>query len=232
MKIKSLFALFLVLSALFTCSSCSQTSPKTTSHSNDDDEVIGCSHKWLDATCIEPKTCSLCNKTKGSALGHTTEAGICSRCGENFGTWKASNYVDEFDNPTGKRFISTTVFGTFSNSATTNSNLTAAIQVDTEGVSIILWEYSSHQVKCSYKYDNYSITMLDTKNEKHTLSGTMYAGGFRIYIDEENETTVINALKQSGSISFHVVNSEYTTSKYTFTIETSNFSTLYQTLTE
>ena len=28
-------------------------------------------HTWIDATCTAPKTCSVCNKTEGEALGHT-----------------------------------------------------------------------------------------------------------------------------------------------------------------
>ena len=48
-------------------------------------------HDWQDATCVEPKTCSKCGKTKGKALGHTwidatcTEPKICSVCGETEG---------------------------------------------------------------------------------------------------------------------------------------------------
>lgn len=29
-----------------------------------------CSHEWEEATCTEPETCSLCDKTKGNPLGH------------------------------------------------------------------------------------------------------------------------------------------------------------------
>lgn len=34
--------------------------------------LCGCCiiHKWEDATCTEPKTCSKCGKTEGAALGH------------------------------------------------------------------------------------------------------------------------------------------------------------------
>lgn len=33
-----------------------------------------CSHKWEDATCKAPKTCSLCNLTEGTALEHQWSA--------------------------------------------------------------------------------------------------------------------------------------------------------------
>lgn len=60
--------------------------------------ILMCDHNWIDATCTTPKTCSLCGKTEGEALGHIEEIipakaatceetgltdGVrCSRCGE------------------------------------------------------------------------------------------------------------------------------------------------------
>ena len=39
-------------------------------------------HNWTLATCTSPKTCSLCGKTEGSALGHNYINRVCSRCGD------------------------------------------------------------------------------------------------------------------------------------------------------
>jgi len=40
-------------------------------------------HAWTDATCTEPKTCSVCGKTEGEALGHSMDAATrtCTICG-------------------------------------------------------------------------------------------------------------------------------------------------------
>lgn len=47
-------------------------------------------HSWKDADCLNPKTCTVCGKTEGSALGHewtTPDVDLCevqstcSRCG-------------------------------------------------------------------------------------------------------------------------------------------------------
>ena len=46
------------------------------------EEVHATGHKWKEATCTTPKTCSVCGTTEGNALGHTTANGTCSRCGE------------------------------------------------------------------------------------------------------------------------------------------------------
>ena len=69
--------------------------------------LAGCGHEhtWVEATCIEPKTCIECGETEGEALGHTwveatcTEAKHCSVCGETEGqplehTWIEANYQD------------------------------------------------------------------------------------------------------------------------------------------
>ncbi len=61
--------------------------------------ACSCNHEWKEATCTEPKTCSLCNATEGEALGHEwkdatcTEPKTCERCGETDGealghSWK------------------------------------------------------------------------------------------------------------------------------------------------
>ena len=41
-------------------------------------------HSYSDATCTNPKTCSICGKTEGAKLGHTTSNGICERCKADF----------------------------------------------------------------------------------------------------------------------------------------------------
>ena len=47
----------------------------------------GSNHEWTEATCMEPKTCSVCGETEGAPLGHTwneatcTEPKTCTVCG-------------------------------------------------------------------------------------------------------------------------------------------------------
>lgn len=53
--------------------------------------ACGCQHTWAEATCTEPKTCTLCGKTEGEPLAHQwldatcTEPSICAICGETSG---------------------------------------------------------------------------------------------------------------------------------------------------
>jgi hypothetical protein len=46
------------------------------------DKAIIVDHVWSPATCTTPKTCINCHTVNGSALGHTTMLGVCTRCGE------------------------------------------------------------------------------------------------------------------------------------------------------
>lgn len=39
-------------------------------------------HQWIDATCTTPKTCAVCGKTEGAALGHQYVENVCTRCGQ------------------------------------------------------------------------------------------------------------------------------------------------------
>ena len=55
----------------FTCSMCKDSYT----------ESIAAGHKWTNATCTAPKTCSVCKLTEGDALGHKIESSKCTRCG-------------------------------------------------------------------------------------------------------------------------------------------------------
>ena len=59
-------------------------------------KIVASGHTWKNATCTEAKTCRKCGLTDGSALGHTTQFGICNRCGNNISaTMKCSNNLPQ-----------------------------------------------------------------------------------------------------------------------------------------
>ena len=60
-------------------------------------------HTYKAATCTKPKTCSVCKKTSGKALGHSYNKGVCKRCKktdydlvtkEYSGRWYLEGYAD------------------------------------------------------------------------------------------------------------------------------------------
>ena len=46
------------------------------------EEVSFCVHQWLEADCVTPVTCGLCQATQGEPLGHSFVDGVCGVCGE------------------------------------------------------------------------------------------------------------------------------------------------------
>ena len=60
-----------------------------------------CEHSWQDASCTEPKRCSLCSVTEGEAKGHTggtatcTDKAVCTVCNQAYGSLSASHTFDK-----------------------------------------------------------------------------------------------------------------------------------------
>ncbi len=61
-----------------------------------------CSHEWMEADCVTPKTCSKCDAVEGEALGHDylpascTTPETCARCGETRGDVLEHSYGEWF----------------------------------------------------------------------------------------------------------------------------------------
>ena len=236
-KLSPLFALVMALVVCCSLVACSESN----------DCIKGKEQSWGEiastASCTQNGTvtykCAWCSKEKmesQQALGHTTDAGTCSRCGKSIGKWSIGYFVDEFNNPTDHKYIRCdTVQGTFSNSATTNSKLNAYLLVnkpytntDWLEVEIKLFEYGNSVVKGIFSSEEYDITILDTKKVKHYLTGKIYKGDDRIGVEEVDE--MLSILKQQGTISIYMESSKYSISTYLFSIETSNFYDLVDTL--
>lgn len=61
-------------------SSDSDSSEKETSTVVNNGNNGSCDHKWADATCIAPKTCSVCGQTEGDVIDHNYQDGVCAMC--------------------------------------------------------------------------------------------------------------------------------------------------------
>ena len=174
--------------------------------------------------------CSYCENIKTeyeSALGHSTENGVCTKCGEEFGIWEITYYVDEFGQYTNQAYVRNKNYfvGKFSNSATTNSKLYVGVLIDLENVAIKLLEYGSYVVK-SYSTGYYDITYLDDAGQKYYTTGIMYKNGDRIYL---NNRMLIELLQKNSSIDIYIKeDSEYgVNSTYLVTITKENFNSIY-----
>ena len=231
---KKILSLILLLSLLFALGSCVtpivSDGSSSESSKNNSTTSTSCNHKWKAATCTTAKTCSLCQETSGKALGHTTDTGKCSRCGENFSSWELGEFTDEFNQPTGKKYIGSECVGTFSNSATTNSKLTAYIQIDSTQIGIMLWEYGSMLVKGIYSSgEDFNITILDENGTKYYYSTTLYKNSSRIYFNSSDRTEIINLIRNNDSLQIYIKSAKFTSS-YLFTLDTTGFASFYSQL--
>lgn len=224
MKYLSLLATIVMTLLLM---SCSQISNEVTVSTEANNELEVCSHDWKLATCETPKTCSICGETEGKAIGHSTTTGVCIRCGKNFSAWQIGEYVDEFELPTGKKYMFVDGYGTFSNSATTNSELYAVLQVDKDNIGFMLFEYGDNLVKGIFDYEDYNITILDEKGTKHYYTGTIYDDGTRIYFDNSDRVKVTSLLRYNKSIKVYMESTKYSKSTYLFTLETTGYDSAY-----
>ena len=147
--------------------------------------------------------------------------------------WYQDYYVDDFNQPTDQWYVTTEKYfsGTFSNSAVSDADLAVKVMADFEkDVTIFLYEYNRNQVKNSSEYydDTYSITMRTADGTDHNLTGTLYCGDDRIFIDDAYVDEVLAALEGEENVSFYIVNNERTVENYLFTIIPSNFKTVYE----
>lgn len=148
---------------------------------------------------------------------------------ESAGVWQMSYYVDEFKNPTNNGYITASVNGVFSNTATTDSKLTAKFIVDSDNFSIKLYEYGSQEVK-STGFESYAITILDTDGTKHYIHGLIQKNGDRIEIRGDDKVELLKAFQKEGTISFYIEETNRPTTNYLFSVETSNFVDVYNTV--
>ena len=180
------------------------------------------------------KTETLLATTKeSSTLLAPTETPIRSLT--NTGIWELGYYVDEFNIPTDEKYIRNILpfRGTFSNSATTNSELLVRVLFDKDGFSIMLYEYGDYLVKNSYSSEDqrYYVTLLTPNGNKIPFDGIMKAGSDRITFSTLVDKSIKSFLDVGGTIRFYIVNSDYETESYLFSIENSdNFDDLYKML--
>ena len=57
-------------------------------------------HTWIDAICVAPKTCSVCNATEGDVADHNYQDGVCTGCGleQDFGQITGKWFLEGISN--------------------------------------------------------------------------------------------------------------------------------------
>lgn len=250
---KKLITLLLAVALVLSLAACgggngeTSTGSETPNSTNTDHTHVEETIPAVEPTCTETgltegKRCSECGEILVEqevvpALGHTTDSGTCERCGQSSGIWYSDHYVDEFNQPVTDQWYITNAIdfeGTFSNSATTDSKLSVQVAFDyNNDISFFLYEYGKKLVKnvSEIYVEEYNITMRTPDGTDHNLTGTIYCGGDRLFIDTDYIDEVLAALKGEGDIMFRLENAERTVKNYLITVPTSNFAEEYDNTT-
>lgn len=144
--------------------------------------------------------------------------------------WEKLYYVDEFKMPTEDYYYAYIADGTFSNSATLNSKLTAVVFFYPEQkgkskniIAFRFFEYGSTLVTGMIDpYTLYSIHMMDNNGEISETEADLYIGEHDIckYGPSPAYDVIYNALFEGGTVRFSIETTNRTPkSTYVFTVE-------------
>ena len=148
--------------------------------------------------------------------------------------WEKRYFVDEFNDLTNDPYIwlSKNAYGTFSNSATTNSNLRWNFIITNEYVSFILYEYGYSQVKGFASYpDKYQVSIKESDGTITTVSASNSSD--RVMIRNKSDyQKVINIMKKEKEIKISIKETgTAASSSYNLgSVDCAGFRTVYHTL--
>ena len=142
----------------------------------------------------------------------------------NLGIWEVQYFVDDFGERTKEGYITTKnpIYGTFSNTATQNSDLRVHfIIAGKQNVAIELFEYNSNNPVKGYR-DTYRVLVQDSNGERHTLSASNNNWD-RLSFGKNDSGKMFNILSKGGEIKFKIVDAERPTTEYSFTVSNADW---------
>ncbi len=146
-----------------------------------------------------------------------------------FGAWKPLAFVDEFLEPTDEGYVLTKVKdGSFSNSVTTNSELSVDLYLQTYddgkvAVNINLYEYGWSQVHSWYDMEEFDVSIRCANGD--TLEATAYLpedSKTLLILDDDGGSAIKDVLSAGGKVSFRIV-SQKSGDSYLFTIDDTSY---------
>jgi hypothetical protein len=165
------------------------------------------------------------------------ESQVDNKLVEGTGIWSIKYYVDDFGDPTDEGYIAHDYYikGTFSNSATTDSNLNVFFLISgADNIAVQLYEYAGNNPVKAYGTNEYQIIVKDSNGQRHSMSGRMYEGGNRVYIDPSFKKNHIskmhNILLAGGEVSVVLRNQEYGLSSYKFKVNADGYKNAFTQL--
>lgn len=153
--------------------------------------------------------------------GASPQFAVNSTSTMTLGTWKVNHYVDDFGAPTKDGYITTEtpIAGTFSNSATQDSELLVALLIEKNlSMAIQLYEYARNNPVKAYGSDSYDIKVRDKDGKNYSLRGTNYESD-RLRLDKADAMKLHNILLKGGKVQFVIRESDTPTTVYNFAID-------------
>lgn len=135
--------------------------------------------------------------------------------------WRAADFTDVFDLPTGERYITTAsrIQGKYSNVEVESGKATFELFITLDSIGIKIREDGDHLVlNLTGSNRWFDVTMLDPDRNKVSLGAYYETNGDMLYISSSDVLTVLDAMSGDGSVSFHLVDRAQSYNTYTFTV--------------
>ena len=142
----------------------------------------------------------------------------------NTGMWSVHYYVDDFGEPTKEAYIRNTDFinGTFSNTATQNSDLNVKFLIsNSSDISIMLYEYAGNNPVKAISSDSYKFLVQDKDGNRLSLWATNYSD--RLSLSKSDSKKLHIALMKGGTLKFRITDVETPTTQYDFSISNADW---------
>lgn len=121
------------------------------------------------------------------------------------GIWKIGEYVDDFGEPTGEKFLYANVLGVFSNSATAQSLLRVYVKMSKYGIGLDFDEYNNG----TYEDEDFVFVKIINKETRKIYEGSGNSSFSFLYDVNEDwrdrtYTTLTEILRKEGVYEFYI----------------------------
>lgn len=151
----------------------------------------------------------------------------------NSGNYKINYFVDEFGDITTEGYITqkNLEFGSFSNSATTNSDIIWYLILTKEDIAFVIYEYGSYRVTGSSSFPtDYTLSMKTSDGKVQTFSCSNFSD--RIYVNYKDHDRFMSTIFKDKIVKITLKEvSKYSSSSYNFgTVSFEGVEELYNSL--
>lgn len=146
-------------------------------------------------------------------------------------SWEIEESKDEFGDATGDKYaVCINDEGTFSNSATTNSNLTVVVFYSKNSLHLTFWEYNRNKANFGGDIEYGSIQIKDSMGTVHNIKVKQFKSS--LYIKKTDIKLFIKLMcENTGYLKcYYKEVSKYSSSTYKFRLNTEGFKTVKETL--